>query len=78
MGGTLTGRTRYRLGFNGRIVVQVEEKWFGMPAYSRQVGYNTSWRDAGALDLQQLEPPSVRDEGKDVELDADGENRDDA
>lgn len=56
----LTGRTRYRVSITGRIVVQVEYRWFGMPPYSRHVGTNLSWRDACALDLQHLEMPRVR------------------
>lgn len=47
----LTGRLRYRTGAFGKVVLQVEEHRFGMPAYSRHVGCWTDWRDADVQDL---------------------------
>lgn len=59
----LTGKTRYRINFRGRLIVQVEEWWWGMPAFSRWVGWNLRWRDADPLDLARLHVPTVRGEG---------------
>ena len=56
----LTGNTRYRVGFFGRIIVQVEQRWWGMPPHSRVVGWNATWRDASPLDLADLEVPKTR------------------
>lgn len=45
---TLTGRIRHRLGWRGRLVLQVEEEWFmrqgtAAPDKSKR---HTRWRDA--------------------------------
>jgi hypothetical protein len=38
----LTGKTRYRLGWRGRVIVQVEFWRIG----ARGVGYESAWKDA--------------------------------
>lgn len=57
----LTGSTRYRSGFRGTLVLQVEESkiayWKGhlVPGVERTPVYEMSWRDAEAKDLRVLE-----------------------
>jgi len=54
----LTGRVRFREGFRGVVVMQVEYLWAGMPAYSRDVfENNVDWRDANTIDLSH---PNLR------------------
>ena len=57
----LTGAIRYRTGFRGVLVLQVEEKHVAywkdvlMPGVQRTPVYEASWRDAHAKDLRVLE-----------------------
>jgi hypothetical protein len=48
--GRLTGKVRFRQGWTA-VVLQVEYRWTGMAAYSRNVGEHIDWRDADAFDL---------------------------
>lgn len=51
----LTGKTKYRVGWRGRLILQVEEAWTtlidlnGSGYYDE--GHHTRWRDATAADL---------------------------
>lgn len=50
---TLTGRIRHRLGWRGRLVLQVEEEWFmrqGIAAPDKSKRH-TRWRDAILADM---------------------------
>lgn len=48
--GQLTGRRRLRAGWFGRLVLQVEFHWRGMPAGSRMLCHEIRWRDARVED----------------------------
>ena len=57
----LTGTTRYRTSFMGKMILQVEERHIAhyegrlQPGVERQPVYGTSWRDATAKDMSTLE-----------------------
>jgi hypothetical protein len=67
---TLTGNLRVRIGWFGRIILQVEEqyqmvqRWTFQHPVARAPGYiaeevgstNTRWRDATITDIQQISP----------------------
>lgn len=60
-----TGETRARVGFRGRLVIQVKEVRRsgiarGMPKYSE--GVEERWRDAQLCDLTSVYPVKVRDD----------------
>lgn len=51
----LTGRTRYRVGWFGRLVLQVEVDLSGSPWISRMdMGAYTKWRDARCADFNAM------------------------
>jgi hypothetical protein len=63
----LTGRTRYRLGWFGKVILQVEEACItagpGRPQPGRDfVRY--SWRDARLTDVVHADAPSEREHVK--------------
>lgn len=58
----LTGRTRHRVGFRGRLVLQIEHRFlpdtYRPPGHGHQPrSYVTAWRDATLADLASLYPP---------------------
>ena len=63
----LTGATRYRNGWRGVLVLQVEEKfiayWQGRlaPGVQRTPIMDTKWRDATVKDMRMLDYLSRRD-----------------
>lgn len=60
----LTGKYRFRSGLFGRMVLQVQFYWTGMPAYSRTVVTEPRWRDATALDLSDPQLRALVDGGR--------------
>lgn len=64
----LTGATRYRNGFRGVLVLQVEERVVAFfkgklsPGSQRQPVYKMQWRDATTKDLRVLEYLEGQDE----------------
>lgn len=50
----ITGATRHRVGVLGKLVLQVEYEWRGMPADSRNVVTEIRWRDANVYDVIEL------------------------
>lgn len=52
----LTGQQRYRIGFTGVLILQVEEEGYAMWPYSRNVTLGREWRDASPSDFLP-EPP---------------------
>lgn len=56
----LTGNTRYRIGFFGRLILEVEYLMYVKREYGGDSGFYlqekvTKWRDANFYDLQQLD-----------------------
>ncbi len=54
---TLTGNTRHRLGWFGRLILQVEYSWQHSGSGRLQPGVSftsTGWRDATVVDIQAL------------------------
>lgn len=52
---SLTGRTRYRAGWFGRLILQVEVDVTGSPWVSQMdPGLHTKWRDARVDDLARV------------------------
>lgn len=66
----LTGATRYRSGFRGVLVLQVEERHVAYmegrlaPGVVRQPVYAMKWRDATIKDLRVLKWLARKDEAK--------------
>ena len=61
----LTGRTRYRKGWFGKVILQVEETvtidddvGYGIGTHSHQ---ETCWRDAGPNDILDLNTKDKKD-----------------
>ena len=51
----LTGNTRYRTNWRGKLILQVEEAYHSFAPYPEMDGMNfTHWRDARVEDLSSL------------------------
>lgn len=66
----LTGVTRYRSGWFGGLVLQVEEKFVAYhegrlnPTEKQTPVYSTKWRDAKVTDIDTLEWHGMRERGE--------------
>ncbi len=50
----LTGKTRYRSTWRGKLVLQVEEEWLDDCPYSGPRNSGELWRDASVQDLEVI------------------------
>lgn len=61
-----TGETAVRVGFRGKLVLQVMEmRRLGMSRSGQRIyneGVETRWRDATLADLKSVAPPKAKDE----------------
>jgi hypothetical protein len=51
----LTGRTKYRSTWRGKLILQVEEEWSDDCLYSGPRNSGKLWRDARTEDLAELQ-----------------------
>lgn len=55
----LTGNSRFRLGFGGRLILQVEESFSGIGNRFGDPQRWTEWRDAKVTDLSPSQLPKI-------------------
>lgn len=60
----LTGKTRHRVGFRGRLILQVQVQYMTQTTpYSEKKGPHTFWRDATTADLAERALNALSKEG---------------
>lgn len=50
-----TGKTRYRIGFRGRVILQLQERFSIASGGYGETSHYTEWRDARAEDLTEVD-----------------------
>ena len=55
--GTPTGKSSFRQGFRGKMILRIEYRWSGWGAGERTVRNHLDWRDAVESDLRH---PALR------------------